>query len=209
MVTVGPGRSSVTVIVGPGRRTVTVTVGRGAGALPVTVGRGACALPETVGVDFPLCGVPRRAGTVIATISASPMAAAIASEALDPSRICTFLRCLLPGRGACWVITPLMVDPGAAQPGADQCQRRVVCHGLPGRGSCLRVGGFPARNRREGVRAPAARPGAGDQVRRRDSAGRTEAAGRAGAAAAGGRAGGPGRAPDRRSLARQPAARCG
>jgi hypothetical protein len=95
---------------------VTVTVGRGAGALPVTVGPGARALPETVGVGFPLSAAPKRAGTAMATISASPMAAAIASEALDPSRICTFLRCLLAGRGACGAITPLMVDLGAAQP---------------------------------------------------------------------------------------------
>jgi len=115
-VTVGPGRSSVTVTVGPGRRTVTVTVGRGVGALPVTVDPGVGALPETVGVGFPLSSVPRRAGTVIATISASPMAAAIASDALDRSRICTFLRCLLAARDACGVITPLMVDLAAAQP---------------------------------------------------------------------------------------------
>jgi hypothetical protein len=106
-VTVGPGRSSVTVMVGPGRDTVTVTVGRGTGTLTVTVG-----------VGFLLGGAlvaPRRSGTVIATISASPMAAAITSEALVHSRFRNFLRCLRPGRGARAVITPLMVDPGAAR----------------------------------------------------------------------------------------------
>jgi len=106
-VIVGPGCSSVTVIVGPGRGTVTVTVGCGTGTLTVTVGaafRPCCRLVA-----------PRRAGNVIATISASPMAAAIASKALDRSRFRSCLRCLLPGRGACGVITPLMVDPGAAR----------------------------------------------------------------------------------------------
>lgn len=109
-VTVGPGCSSVTVMVGPGRDIVTVTVGCGTGTLTVKVG-----------VGFrPCCRLvaPRRAGTVIATISASPMAAAIATKALDRSRFRTFLRCLLPGRGACGVITPLMVDLGAKRAAA-------------------------------------------------------------------------------------------
>jgi hypothetical protein len=108
MVTVGPGRSCVTVIVGPGRGTVTVTVGCGTGTLTVTVGaafRPGCRLVA-----------PRTAGTVIATISASPTAAAIASKAPGRSRFRSFLRCLLPGRGACGVITPLMVDPAPRVP---------------------------------------------------------------------------------------------
>jgi hypothetical protein len=108
-VTVGPGRSSVTVMVGPGRNLVTVTVGRGTGTLTVTVDVG----------FLPGGGLvaPRRAGTVIATISTSPMAAATASQALVHGRLWSFLRCLLPRRGACGVITPLMVDLGAARSG--------------------------------------------------------------------------------------------
>ena len=112
-VTVGPGCSSVTVTVGPGRGTVTVTVGWGTGTLTVKVGAGfppCCRLvePRTAGV------VRQHHGTVIATISASPLAAAIASMALDRSRFRSFLRCLLRGRGACGVITPLMVNLSAA-----------------------------------------------------------------------------------------------
>ncbi len=81
---------------------MTVTVGWGTGTLTVTVGAG--------------CRVvaPRIAGTVIATISASPKAATIPSKALDRSRFRSFLRCLLLGRGARGVITPLMVDLAAA-----------------------------------------------------------------------------------------------
>ncbi len=86
---------------------VTVTVGCGTGTLTVTVGAGFGSCCRLV--------APRTAGTVIATISASPLAAASASKALDRSRIRSFLRCLLPGRGSRWVITPLMVDPGAAR----------------------------------------------------------------------------------------------
>jgi hypothetical protein len=122
MVTVGPGRTSVTVIVGPGRGTVTVTVGRGIGTLTVTVGVG----------SRPSCRLvaPRTADTVIATISAIPMAAAIASKALDRSRFRSFLRCLLLGRGACGVITPLMVDLGAARAAAALSDTARAC-GLP------------------------------------------------------------------------------
>ena len=120
--TVGPGCSSVTVIVGPGRGMVTVTVGCGTGTLTVTVGAG----------FGPCCRLvaPRTAGTVIATISASPLAAASASKALDRSRIRSFLRCLLPGRGPRWVITPLMVDPGAARAAAALSDTARAC-GLP------------------------------------------------------------------------------
>jgi len=80
---------------------VTVTVGCGTGTLTVTVGAG-------VGP----CGRPvpsRRIGTPIATISAIPMAPTITGKAPDRSRFRSFLRCLLPGCGACGVITPLMV----------------------------------------------------------------------------------------------------
>ena len=111
----------MTVIVGPGRGTVTVTVGRGIGTVTVTVG-----------VGFrPCCRLvaPRTAGTVIATISASPIAAAIASKALDLSRSRSFLRCLLPGRGARGVITQLMVDPGAGRVAALSDSPRL--RGLP------------------------------------------------------------------------------
>lgn len=103
IVTVGPGCSSVTVTVGPGRASVTVTVGCGAGTLTVTVGAGLPPCRRLV--------EPRTDGTVIATISASPMAAATASNTLD-RRFCTFLRCLRLGRGARGVITPLMVVLG-------------------------------------------------------------------------------------------------
>ena len=74
-VIVGPGWGTVTV--GPGRSTVTVTVGRGSGALIVPVG-----------VGFPPCGeltAPMTAGTVIVTITASPIAAPIANMAPDRS----------------------------------------------------------------------------------------------------------------------------
>ncbi len=121
MVTVGPGRSCVTVIVGPGRGTVTVTVGCGTGTLTVTVGtafRPGCRLVA-----------PRTAGTVIATISASPTAAAIASKPPGRTRFRSFLRCLLPGRGACGVITPLMVDPAARAAAA--LSDAVGAYGLP------------------------------------------------------------------------------
>jgi hypothetical protein len=76
---------------------VTVTVGWGTGTITVTVGAG-----------FRPCGAlvaASRAGTVIAAITASPTAAAIASEALDLSRFWSLLRRLLPGRGACGVNT--------------------------------------------------------------------------------------------------------
>jgi len=71
-------------MVGPGRGTVTVTVACGTGTLTVTVGA----------AFGPLCRLAalRRAGTVIAAISANPMAAAIASKALDWSRFRSFLR---------------------------------------------------------------------------------------------------------------------
>jgi len=106
-VTVGPGRSCVTVMVGPGRDTVTVTVGWGAGTLTVTVGAG-----------FGPCGrlvAPSSAGTMIATTSAAPMAATIAGKALNHSRFRGFLRCLVLGRVASGAFTPLMVDPGATR----------------------------------------------------------------------------------------------
>lgn len=99
---VGPGRSSVTVTVGAGRGTVTVTVGCGCGTLTVTAGAG---LPTRGGVTL------RSACAQTATISASPMAALITSKALSCRRLGSFLRRLLPDRGSCWVITPLMVDP--------------------------------------------------------------------------------------------------
>jgi hypothetical protein len=82
-VTVGPGRNSVTVTVGPGRGTVTVTVGRGSGTVIVTVG---------VGFGCRRLVAPRTAGTVITTISASPMAKAVASQAPERSRFRRFLR---------------------------------------------------------------------------------------------------------------------
>ena len=81
--TVGPGRNSVTVTVGPGWGTVTVTVGRGSGTLIVTVG---------VGLLCRRLVAPRTAGTVIATITASPMTKAVASQAPDRSRFRRFLR---------------------------------------------------------------------------------------------------------------------
>jgi hypothetical protein len=80
---------------------VTVTVGLGTGILTVTVGAG-----------FRPCGglvAPSRSAAVIVATSVSPMAAAIASQALDRSRIRGFRRCLRPGREACGVITPSMV----------------------------------------------------------------------------------------------------
>ena len=121
-------------IVGPGRGTVTVTVGCGTGTLTVTVG--AAFRPGCRPV------APSRAGTVIATISASPMAAAIASKALDPSRVRSFFRCLLLGRGACGVITPLMVDPGSARAAAALCDT-ARAYSLPGwprrRRHCLKA----------------------------------------------------------------------
>lgn len=94
------------VTVGPGRSTVTVTAGWGTGTLTVIVGAG-----------FPPPGAlvaASRAGNVMATITASAIAAAMPSNARDRSRFRTFLRRLLPGRGACGVITPLMVNLGAA-----------------------------------------------------------------------------------------------
>lgn len=86
--------------------------------MTVTVGWGTGTMTVTVGVGFALCGAlvaASRAGTVIAMISASPTAAAIASEALDRSRLGSFLRRLPPGRGACGVLTPLMLNLGAAR----------------------------------------------------------------------------------------------
>ena len=102
-VTVGPGRSTVTVTVGPGRGDMTVTVGSGTRTLTVTVGSGVGPLLRP--------DAPSSAGTVIAMTSANPMVAAISSDALDRSRFRSVLRCLLPGRGAFGVITPLMVEP--------------------------------------------------------------------------------------------------
>jgi hypothetical protein len=106
MVTVGAGCCTVRVMVGPGRVTVTVMAGCGAGTLTVTV---------TVGVGLPLCRelvAPRTAGTMITTISAMPNAATAVSKPFASKRFCAFLRWLLPGRGACGVVTPLMVSPG-------------------------------------------------------------------------------------------------
>ena len=119
--TVGPGCSSVTVTVGPGRGTVTVTVGWGTGTLTVTVGAGSRLCCRVA---------PRIAGTVIATISASPKAATIASKALDRSRFRSFLRCLRLGCGARGVITPLMVDLAAAHAAAPLGDTARAC-GLP------------------------------------------------------------------------------
>ena len=130
---VGPGRSSVTVTVGAGRGTVTVTVGCGCGTLTVTAGAG---LPTRGGVTL------RSACAQTATISASPMAALITSKALSCRRLGSFLRRLLPDRGSCWVITPLMVDPGSARAAAALCDT-ARAYSLPGwprrRRHCLKA----------------------------------------------------------------------
>jgi hypothetical protein len=109
IVTVGPGCSCVMVTVGAGRATVTVRTGCGTGTSIVTVGVGLRPCRGLV--------APRTSGTVIATISARPSAATIVSKPLDSGRFRALLRWLRPGRGACGVITPLMVDRGVARRG--------------------------------------------------------------------------------------------
>jgi len=131
MVTVGPGSSRVTVTVGPGLETVTVTVGRGCGILTVTVGVG-FARDGSVAAS--------RTGTISATITTIPVAAAAASQPLDMdgSRFRSLLRCLRPGRGGCGLVTSLMVAlirgagppqafvPGRWQSPAERNLRRVM-----------------------------------------------------------------------------------
>ncbi len=136
IVTVGPGCSCVMVTVGPGRATVMVRTG--CGTLIVTVGVGLRPCRGLV--------VPRTAGTVIATISARPSVATTVSKPFDSGRFRALLRWLRPGRGACGVITPLMVDRGVARrsdTARDQpplCRRRdrVTADDLKGpAGDCL------------------------------------------------------------------------
>ena len=89
--------------VGPGLEMVTVTVGRGSRTLTVTVGAGFAPRDGSV--------APSRTGTMIATITTIPAAAAAASQPLDigGSRFRSLFRCLRPRRGGCGLATPLMV----------------------------------------------------------------------------------------------------
>ena len=97
--------------VGPGPETVTVTVGRGSGTVTVTVGAGFVLRKGSL--------APSRTGTMRATITTIPAAAAVASQPLDMegSLYRSLLRCLRPGRG-CGLVTPLMVAgmPGGSPP---------------------------------------------------------------------------------------------
>jgi hypothetical protein len=88
------------VTVGPGLATVTVTVGWGSGILTVTVGAGFAPRDGSV--------APSRTGTMSATITTIPAAAAAASQPLDRdgSLFRSLLRCLRLGRGGCGLVTP-------------------------------------------------------------------------------------------------------